>query len=202
MIFVQLPPLPPPPQHAADPPPLRAPQLFTTTCGHAYHFKCLRSCILNRTTNCPVCRRDFAAMTPPITRPKGRSIGTVVEKNLLLVRSGTPFLDVLADPGKGRRKNIAVVRGLVTLEQNGKLLAVPADGNHDLSRVSCIVKVQARMPRSDYWKIGSADRQLVFGDISGLNEMQQAALKETQSRLLSAAIDKGRLGGRDPDASA
>jgi len=40
---------------------------FTTTCGHAFHFRCIKQCVLLEHKGCPMCRRAFMDMTPPRT---------------------------------------------------------------------------------------------------------------------------------------
>ena len=41
--------------------------LFRTTCGHVFHFTCVKKCVLMNQHGCPLCRRKFSNMTPPRT---------------------------------------------------------------------------------------------------------------------------------------
>lgn len=106
--------------------------IFITSCGHRYHFKCLRSCLLNKTTNCPVCRREFSSMTPPLQRPrpKGRSIASLVERNIVIVCSGAPILEHTYHEGN-------TVNGLMSIDELGRILPIPPDGfsGEDMRRV-------------------------------------------------------------------
>lgn len=106
--------------------------IFITSCGHRYHFKCLRSCLLNKTTNCPVCRREFTSMTPPLQRPrpKGRSIASLVERNVVIVCSGAPLLEHTYHEGN-------TVNGLMSIDELGRVLPIPPDGfsGEDMRRV-------------------------------------------------------------------
>ena len=97
--------------------------IFITSCGHRYHFKCLRSCLLNKTTNCPVCRREFTSMTPPLQRPrpKGRSIASLVERNVVIVCSGAPILEHTYHEG-------TTINGLMSIDELGRVLPIPPDG--------------------------------------------------------------------------
>ena len=40
---------------------------FTTTCGHKFHFKCIKKSVAMENLACPLCRRSFHDMTPPKT---------------------------------------------------------------------------------------------------------------------------------------
>jgi hypothetical protein len=106
--------------------------IFITSCGHRYHFKCLRSCLLNKTTNCPVCRREFNSMTPPLQRPrpKGRSVASLVERNIVVVCSGAPILEHTYHEGN-------TVNGLMSIDELGRILPIPPDGfsGEDMKRV-------------------------------------------------------------------
>ena len=45
--------------------------VFRTSCGHAFHFKCVKEAVMMNQTKstfcCPLCRKSFTKMTPPRT---------------------------------------------------------------------------------------------------------------------------------------
>ena len=154
--------------------------IFITSCGHRYHFKCLRSCLLNKTTNCPVCRREFNSMTPPLQRPrpKGRSVASLVERNVVVVCSGAPILEHTFHEGN-------TVNGLLSIDELGRILPIPPDGfsGDDMRRVQCLTKIHVSMPPSSFWRIGEATRELFLADLSGVSELQREVLEQTATRL-------------------
>eukprot|EP00741_Cyanophora_paradoxa_P014429 tig00020801_g13916.t2 len=51
--------------------PLAGKAMFTTECGHQYHFKCIKQSIENGPNeSCPLCRKSFHTMTPPVSLMK------------------------------------------------------------------------------------------------------------------------------------
>ena len=154
--------------------------LFITSCGHRYHFKCLRSCLLNKTTNCPVCRREFASMTPPLQRPRprGRSIASIVERNAVIVCSGAPVLEHTVHEGN-------TVQGMLSVDELGRILPIPPDGfiAEDMRKILCLTKIHVTMPPSSFWQVGEAPRELFLTDLSGVSELQREVLEQTAARL-------------------
>lgn len=59
---------------------IRERALFTTSCGHTFHFACLKRLIVEFAgepvaSSCPLCRTDFAGQTPPRTPLSERTAG-------------------------------------------------------------------------------------------------------------------------------
>lgn len=167
--------------------------LFVTRCGHKFHFKCIRRCILNKSTSCPMCRRDFGTMTPPLLRPRprGRSIATLVERNVATVCSGVPLLE------HGRTEQDAAaggarVRGLLAVDETGRIWARPPGGFsvEDLDRMHTLTNLHVTMPPSSFWAIGQSVRQLIFDprSLRGLNEMQREVLESTALALKERGV--------------
>ena len=71
-------------------------------------------------------------MTPPLQRPrpKGRSIASLVERNVVVVCSGAPLLEHTYHEGN-------TVNGLMSIDELGRVLPIPPDGfsGEDMRRV-------------------------------------------------------------------
>mmetsp|Transcript_50296 Transcript_50296/g.83487 ORF Transcript_50296/g.83487 Transcript_50296/m.83487 type:complete len:284 (+) Transcript_50296:173-1024(+) len=53
---------------------LKGRSLFTTACGHQFHFSCIRDALSNANESCPLCRTSFGQMTPPSVFAKRRPL--------------------------------------------------------------------------------------------------------------------------------
>ena len=71
-------------------------------------------------------------MTPPLQRPrpKGRSIASLVERNVVIVCSGAPILEHTYHEG-------TTINGLMSIDELGRVLPIPPDGfsGEDMRRV-------------------------------------------------------------------
>jgi hypothetical protein len=140
-----------------------------------------------------MCRRDFGTMTPPLLRPRprGRSIATLVERNVATVCSGVPLLE------HGRTEQDAAaggarVRGLLAVDETGRIWARPPGGFsvEDLDRMHTLTNLHVTMPPSSFWAIGQSVRQLIFDprSLRGLNEMQREVLESTALALKERGV--------------
>ena len=80
--------------------------LFTTSCGHTFHFACIKRLTVefageNVSRRCPLCRADFAGQTPPRTPVSERALGLpgfVTASSLVHGTPASPVASSLSPP--------------------------------------------------------------------------------------------------------